>query len=175
MIQDPRSLEAWHEAADPWGYETHPDDRLRKSRLLAELPGRDYRRTLDIGCGQGFITRDLPGREVVGVDVSAEAIRQAQAHASARLRFVQASLFDLPARLEGRFDLVVITGVLYPQYVGHALTCAYRIVDRLLEPGGLLVSVHIDAWYQARFPLLKLRDHFYAYREYTHRLEVYVK
>lgn len=179
-LQSERELDAWHGSPDPWGYETHPDDTLRKQILLEEIPDRQYPRVLDIGCGQGFITRDLPGASVIGIDVSAEAISHAQERIkesprATQLSFIQASLFDLRSKLDDRFDLIVITGVLYPQYIGDALNLVYHVIDEILRPGGVLVSVHIDDWYRARFPYLMLKEHFYAYREYNHRLEVYVK
>ena len=62
MIQSSDDLDKWYGQADPWGYESNPDDLKRKALLLSELPVKDYQRVLDIGCGHGFITRDLPGR-----------------------------------------------------------------------------------------------------------------
>jgi predicted TPR repeat methyltransferase len=174
-IQSTKELDQWHAKEDPWQYETSPDDLRRKAILLSELPHHDFNDVLDIGCGQGFVTRDLPGRHVTGVDVSAEAIDKARRIQREGLTFKQLSLFELAPPPENKYDLVVITGVLYPQYTGSALNLVYRIVDGLLAEGGYLISVHIDAWYRARFPLLLVKQHFYGYREYTHRLEVYVK
>lgn len=174
-MQDLNALESWYQCDDPWGYESNPDDAKRVDVLLSELPSGHYRRVLDIGCGQGFVTRKLPGDEVLGMDVSATAIERAQRLESGRLKFMQCSLFNAGQLSGPRFDLIVITGVLYPQYIGRSLPIIYRIVDQLLEDDGVLVSVHIDEWYRARFPYLLLREHCYSYREYTHRLEVYVK
>lgn len=174
-MQSRDELEDWHKEQDPWKYEQNTDDRLRKSVLLSELPQRAYKSTLDIGCGQGFVTRDLPGETVLGVDISEEAVIKARKWKSERLDFCQASLFDLPNRIEGNFDLIILTGVLYPQYVGHALNLVYDVIDGVLADNGILVSVHIDEWYTARFPYLMLKEYYYDYREYTHRLEVYVK
>ncbi|MDP1527461.1 MAG: class I SAM-dependent methyltransferase [Rhodocyclaceae bacterium] len=175
MLQSLSDLEIWHSNPDPWGYETHPDDTLRKKILLAELPTREYAHVLDIGCGQGFITPHLPGRYISGVDISAEAITKARQLKDFRLNFRQESIFDLSLPPESGYDLIVITGVLYPQYIGNAHTLIYRIIDSQLADDGILVCVHIDEWYKARFPYLMLKEHFYAYREHTHRLEVYVK
>jgi len=180
MVQSREELEQFHTTADPWGYEDNEHDKRRKAMLLSEIPRRTYRAVIDIGCGQGFVTRDLPGDRVLGIDIAEQAVRHAQRHTTPRLAFVQGSLFDLPKvlRREGRSegnDLIVITGVLYPQYIGEAHAVIYDIVDRALAPGGILISVHIGSWYKARFPYLLLKNVFYDYREYTHSLEVYVK
>jgi len=151
------------------------DDRVRKSVLLSELPQRGYQNTLDIGCGQGFVTRDLPGEHILGVDISDEAINRARSIQDSRLEFKQLSLFELTNELDMQFDLIVITGVLYSQYIGRAHNLVYHVIDSILADNGILVSVHIDSWYSARFPYLMLKQHYYPYREYTHRLEVYVK
>lgn len=174
-LQPLDDLEEWHSRIDPWGYENNPEDLRRKAILLSELPTRAYAEVLDIGCGQGFVTRDLPGERVTGVDVSAEAIAHAKTLEDERLRFFCSSIFDLGAVSDDRYDLIVITGVLYSQYIGHTLSFVYHEIDNLLKPGGILAVVHIDEWCMARFPYLLLKQHFYPYREYTHRLEIYAK
>lgn len=176
MLQPKSELEAWHKAVDPWGYETHPDDIARKLLLLAELPVRGYEAVLDIGCGQGFVTRDLPGRSIIGVDVSEEAIRFANESATDRVQYRCGDLFGLKSLGDqGRFDLIIITGVLYPQYIGNAHNLVYYIIDQLLTIGGVLVSVHVNEWYAARFPYILLKERCYGYRQYQHRFEVYIK
>lgn len=174
LLQPLVALEEWHEREDPWSYESSAEDAKRKEVLLTELPDLEYASTLEIGCGQGFLTRDLPGKQVVGIDVSAAAIRRARETADVRISYQEGSIFQLrelfPSR---RFDLIVVAGVLYPQYVGRALNLVYDEVREVLAPGGILASVHIDSWYRARFPLLLLKTHFYDYREHTHRLEIY--
>ncbi len=174
-IQPLSELETFYNEADPWGYEKNPEDQKRKDILLSEIPGGRYRRVLDVGCGNGFVTRELPGDEIVGVDISSAAVRHAKRHESPSLRFVCSSVFDLPTSVSGLFDLIVITGVLYPQYIGQSYTLIYHIIENLLRENGVLACVHIDDWYQGRFPLLRLKEVRYAYREYIHRLEVYVK
>lgn len=172
-------LERFYEVEDPWGYEVHPDDQTRKSVLLDHLRRLDPpEKVIDIGCGHGFVTRDLPGGSVLGVDVSVNAIRQAtRSNFDARCSYEAADLLDLPPEVTrvGPFNLVVITGVLYPQYVGKALTTVYRIVDRLLAPSGYLASVHIGPWYRARFPYVLCESTQYPYREMHHVLEIYRK
>lgn len=175
-IQSVTKLDQWYSTADPWGYEHHPDDQKRKKLLLGELPEKEYRSVLDIGCGNGFITRYLPGENVTGVDLSEEAIRYARLHQVQNQRYLVGSVFNLVPLLSGfTFDLIVITGVLYPQYVGHANSLVYLIIDQLLENGGIIASVHIDEWATARFPYLLLKSTIYDYRQFLHRMEIYVK
>ena len=174
-MQNLEDLERWYSQVDPWGYESNPDDRKRVEMLLSELPCGPYRRVLDIGCGEGFVTRKLPGDKVLGIDVSKAAVDRARLNESDRLKFMQCSLFDAASLPGAPFDLVIITGVLYDQYIGRSLPVIYRIVDDLLADDGILVSIHIDAWYRARFPYLMLKECVYPYREYVHRLEVYGK
>lgn len=181
MVQTRDELEQFYSAVDPWGYEHNEHDVRRKAVLLSEIPARAYTNVLDIGCGHGFITRELPGTNIIGVDLSAKAIEQARERDDGRRQYIQGSLFELnrlrettPA-LNVKFDLIVITGVLYPQYIGGAKTLVYDIVDTLLASNGILISVHISSWYSSRFPYLLMKNTFYDYREYTHLLEVYVK
>lgn len=183
MVQDKQDLEKWYSSEDPWEYRTHPDDAKRKTYLLGELPQKIYKKVLDIGCGEGFVTRELPGDEVIGIDLSEQAIGRAKQAATKRdagldakkLDFMALSLFDLPGKFDQEFDLMVITGVLYQQYIGEAQASVRIIVDKLLKPGGILACVHVSEWYRMRFPYFRLKEVFYQYREYTHLLEIYAK
>jgi hypothetical protein len=49
------------------------------------------------------------------------------------------------------------------------------LIDRLLATNGILAAVHIEDWYQVRFPYLLAKRVLYPYREYTHLLEIYYK
>jgi trans-aconitate methyltransferase len=176
VLQSIDELERWYEKPDPWHYEANPDDLNRRAMLLSVLPKRAYHSVLDIGCGDGFLTKRLPGKQIVGIDVSANAIKHAQANAAAHISYHQHSLFDLPELgWTQKFDLVVVTGVFYPQYIARSHRLALEIVDEVLAPGGILASVHISEWYPLRFPYVTLVREYYPYREYTHILEVYQK
>lgn len=174
-IQDLKELEEWHKQQDPWSYENDPEDLKRKNILLSEIPAGTYDNVLDIGCGQGFITRHLPGRKIIGVDISHSAIQNARKFENDRVSFMQSSLFELNNKFDFKFDLIIITGVLYPQYIGQSLNLIYLIIYNILKPGGLLISVHIDEWYRARFPYMTIVDYIYDYKTYVHKLEIYCK
>ncbi|GIX07602.1 MAG: SAM-dependent methyltransferase [Candidatus Poribacteria bacterium] len=99
-----------------------------------------------LGCGRGHDARFLAweGWEVLGVDVSAlavqEAERLAQAEGLSRVRFLRADLFALPEEWAGAFDLAL----------EHTCFCAIdparreeyaRAVATLLRPGGAFLGL----------------------------------
>lgn len=176
-MQSKEELEQFHSSIDPWGYENNREDNNRKDILFSELPKRNYLNVLDIGCGQGYVTKDLLGQNIIGVDISQTAVDFANKHVSKKhITFQQCSLFDLDKLFPTKkFDLIVITGVLYPQYIGNSSNLVYLLIDKLLSENGVLVSVHINDWYKSQFPYLKLKQVFYNYREYIHNLEIYLK
>jgi len=173
-IQSKTELDSWYNVADPWSYEGNPSDNYRRSTLLSEIDQLSPSSILDIGCGDGFITNALKADEVIGVDYSSAAVELARKNAGKSTEYVEGSILDLDF-LDKKFDLILITGVLYPQYIGNARTHVYSQVDRLLKSGGHLVSVHISDWYDSRFPYFLKKVLGYQYREYQHILEVYHK
>ncbi|UBF27984.1 methyltransferase domain-containing protein [Kovacikia minuta CCNUW1] len=95
-------------------------------------------RVLDLGCGNGSLTRRIAqqGYEVVGVEDSASGVQCAQQHAP-ECHFIHASIYHLPfADLEGQFDIVVgaevIEHLIYPREL-------VRSAQRCLKPGGRLI------------------------------------
>ena len=181
MLQPKTELESFYANRDPWGYESNPDDARRQAELLGILPRQRVRRTLDIGCGDGFVTFSLPGDAVVGVDIADNAIQHARNAAAhhpepGRFSFRTGSIFELDEQFPpGHFDLIVITGVLYPQYIGQAKQAVRLKVDQLLADGGTLVCCHIESWYQPFFWFNLIDQMMYPYRGHTHLLEVYKK
>ena len=102
-MQTKEELESWYKNPDPWAYESTHDDLIRKENLLNMLTLK-YRRALDIGCGEGFVTRDLPAINIHGIEISDIAASR------------------LPSNVKrvhepvGIYDLVITTGTLYQQY-----------------------------------------------------------
>lgn len=102
-MQSKDELENWYKNPDPWAYETTQDDHYRKDKLLNIITKR-YIRALDIGCGEGFVTRDLPAEDVHGIELSDLAASRLPWN----VRRIHAP--------EGLYDLVITTGTLYEQY-----------------------------------------------------------
>ncbi len=100
---------------------------------------------LDLGCGPGFLSLGLGRRcgRLVGVDLDAEMVRQADARfreAGLDAQVYQASGDDLPFR-EGVFDVVVTRFVL--QHVPDPAAVVAEAF-RVLRPGGRLLVCDTD-------------------------------
>jgi SAM-dependent methyltransferase len=120
------------------------------SHLLPLLePGMSL---LDVGCGEGWISRDLarlvaPGR-VIGIDASADVIERARSGGDIpdNLSFAAADLFNLDYP-DGSFDVVHVHQLL------HHLSDpagALRALARVTRPGGLISDREGDygaAWW----------------------------
>jgi predicted TPR repeat methyltransferase len=179
-LQPVEELEESYKTPDPWNYDATVDDQIRRTRLLGLLPQIRYRRVLDIGCGNGFVTAHLPGDSILGCDISVNAVHWARERIrtrsdASRFAFGARSIFDLDAKAMGRFDLIIITGVLYPQYIGNAFSVVTQIVDSLLLDDGILAACHISDWSRWRFPYTLLLTDIYQYLKYSHRIEIFVK
>jgi len=111
---------------------------------LGDVTGR---RVLDVGSGDGTYAVALAGHgaRVVGVDLSAEMIRSAQARARSAgrgLLFVRADLNRLPFP-DRSFDAVLAVTVLcFTTEVAMPL----REMRRVLAPGGRLVLGELHRW-----------------------------
>jgi ubiquinone/menaquinone biosynthesis C-methylase UbiE len=109
--------------------------------LLPHL--RPGQRVLDVGCGPGTITVDLarrvrPDGDVLGLDVAADVVAQAEAHGAeagvGNVRFAVGDVYALDAE-DGAFDVVHAHQVL--QHLSDPAR-ALRELRRVLRPGGLL-------------------------------------
>jgi SAM-dependent methyltransferase len=118
-----------------------------------QKPRQSQVRILDAGCGTGVSTEYLvhlnPEAEVVGIDLSGEAIAVAKERCrrtgADRAQLHHLSLYDTP-KLEGEFDYINCVGVLHhlpdPQRGLHAIASK-------LAPGGLMhvfVYAELGRW-----------------------------
>lgn len=133
--------ERWEEEAPNWiRWAREPDHdsywRFHREAFLASLPAPG-RLTLDIGCGEGRVSRDLRqlGHRVVGVDQSPSMIAAAQ-EADPDGEYVEADAAALPFE-DGAADLAIAFMVLMDL---DAMPQAVSEIGRVLQFGGLLVA-----------------------------------
>ena len=107
-MQSKEDLEKEYAHADPWGYKTRDEDLRRREVVsgIANAYMQNPRFTLDIACGEGFITEALNGDVMYGYELS-------DAAASRWPKWLLRYSHD--AKISN-FDLVVCTGALYGHY-----------------------------------------------------------
>ncbi|MCE6999940.1 methyltransferase domain-containing protein [Saccharothrix sp. S26] len=126
----------WEEQARNWVvWVRRPgfDSYWRYRDRFFELVPAAGRATLDLGCGEGRVARDLAarGHQVTGVDASPTLVEAARG-ADPEGRYLVADSADLPFP-DGGFDLVVAYNVLMDV---DDLPGTVREIGRVLEPGG---------------------------------------
>jgi SAM-dependent methyltransferase len=131
----------WNEHADWWidGFTGGVDPEYEEQIIpLVLSETRESRVILDVGCGEGQISRRLaavdPGRRVVGVDPTARQIEVAEQRGG-NVRYHTASVDSLPFG-DGEFDTVVACLVF--EHVDD-LDAAVAEVARVLAAGGRFV------------------------------------
>lgn len=149
MTRPDRSLDAayfdrlYAETDDPWSFATSPYERDKYDATLAALPRLSYQAGLEIGCSIGVLTHRLALRcaDLLAVDISMAALERAKERNADRPQ-ARFACMNLPAELpEGRFDLIMLSEVVY--YWSRAdVAHVAGFVGRALEPGGTVVLVH---------------------------------
>jgi SAM-dependent methyltransferase len=134
------SREHWEKESANWAaWARRPDFDAywRYSPTFFELLPPRGERTLDVGCGEGRVSRDLVerGHRVVGIDTSATLVRLA-GDADARSWYLRADAAALPF-VDECFDLVVAYNSLMDV---DDMGGSVREVARVLRPGGSLCA-----------------------------------
>lgn len=162
-MQSKADLEDWYVTKDPWGYETNPHDAFRLETILEELkPYAPFERALDVGAGEGWLTQHLPAKHIDAIELSDRAAsrfpknvhRVSEPHGS----------YDLI----GRYDLIIATGVLYPQYDWQSLIHILKGSTRTI------LTCNISDWELGLDQLGKPDVSIYfPYRHYTEHLAIF--
>jgi ubiquinone/menaquinone biosynthesis C-methylase UbiE len=133
--------DAWEERAPDWvrwarepGHDSYW--RFHRDRFLKLVPAPG-RLTLDIGCGEGRVTRHLAalGHRMIGIDASPTMLEAAREH-SPELEFVQADAVRLPFA-DGQADIAIAFMSLM-DIDADKMKDAVGELARVLEPGGNL-------------------------------------
>lgn len=175
-MQPYEEIEKSYETPDPWGFQSNPEDAKRKARFIEvckeHAPGKAkrFKKALDIGAGEGWITKDLPARAKHAFELS----RQAAARLPKNVK-------DVPDP-RGGYDLVTACGVLYTHY-NHQLF--FDLMRDQVVSGGVVVTCNIKAWehksmsdrrfIEETLGLEQIHEETFAYREYVQQLRVFRK
>jgi SAM-dependent methyltransferase len=171
--------EAWEKHAADWvrwarepGHDSYWLFHRERFLELVPPPGR---LSLDLGCGEGRVARDLKalGHRVVAVDASPTMVEAARA-ADPELEVLEADAARLPFK-EGFADLVVAFMSLHDV---DDMSGAVREAARVLEPGGRLVAavvhpINTGGKFESREPdaPFVIRESYFDRRRYTDAIE----
>jgi 2-polyprenyl-3-methyl-5-hydroxy-6-metoxy-1,4-benzoquinol methylase len=140
--KDREIIDSWHKNAAPWivAIQEHQIEsrKLVTNRSIVDaVVSRNGKTILDLGCGEGWLTRELSARgmEVLGVDVVPALIEQAMM--SSADRFKLAAYAEIAAgKLAEKFDVVVANFSLFGD---ESVTDLFRSIPLLLNPQGSFI------------------------------------
>lgn len=156
-MQTKQELEQWYTQSDPWQYETIPDDQKRKDIIIQAIKDTcgHLDSILDIGAGEGFITKDLPADEIAAIELSD----------TARDRMPEWIKRHTEPRM---YDAVITTGTLYPQYDHNAIAEQVKSMAKKY----VIVS-GIESWLQHHDFGEIIYQTTFPYRTFTQLLTIY--
>jgi len=134
--------------------------------IIAHFDLKPSMRVLDIGCGKGFLVKDLmlecPGLEVFGLDISRYAILNAPPELAGRLHLGSAD--DLPFA-DGAFDCVLSINALHNLPHPRVIT-ALREIQRLSPHKSFIqVDAYLTQEQKELFESWVLTAEFYDFPE----------
>lgn len=135
--------EMYRGAPDPWHLAERWYEQRKYDLTVASLPLPRYRRAFEPACSVGELTVRLAERcdQLVACDRVESAVATARRRTSA-IPHVEVSALTVPGQWpSGRFDLVVLSELLYYFDAPTLQRVLHRSVDAL-EPGGTLVTAH---------------------------------
>ena len=152
-MTDPRQdaiVTSWIANADAW------TDAVRERRIPSRVAGTDRAivdavmqqppgRVLDVGCGEGWLSRSLtaPGYSVVGIDASAPLIDRARELGGGEFHVLSyASLIADPTLSGGLYDIIVLNFALLSDDVAPLL----RALMSRLTPRGVVLIQTVHPW-----------------------------
>ena len=141
---DPAHFERLYQTnPDPWDYQTSRYEADKYCHCLSVLGEKRFANALEVGCSIGVLSALLAVRcdAMLGLDVVEQALDAARARNASRpwVRFQRMHVpTDWPA---GRFDLIVLSEVLYYFVPADIDRIAERVLNSL-DPGGTVLLVN---------------------------------
>jgi SAM-dependent methyltransferase len=138
------TLDKWYNnTIDPWQFDSNPYERSKYEYTLHLLNGRVYSRALEVGSAEGVFTELLSPlcEKLIAMDVSSAAVERARERLS-RTENVSVIKASLPHEMpEGKFDLIVVSDVLY-YFPKDVLIALIGQLAARLKLGGVLFALH---------------------------------
>lgn len=171
-MQSAEEIEASYKTPDPWGFSSNPHDAYRKQKIIQACLSQRliYEHGLEVGAGEGWLTKDLPASVKYGFEISK----------TARSRMPESVIPLDKVPIGMRFELVVLPGVLYSHYQCDLFFEIMR--NNALD---VVVTSNIKPWEDRRLSddsfvsdflrLCRCYEEEFPYREYTQKLRVFRK
>lgn len=125
--------------------------RARKVTIDEYVRPEPDERVLDVGCGPGFIASLLPGVDYVGIDIDERYIRYAKRTFADVGTFHCFELTEENASVLGKFDVIMLNGVLHHLDDDYARNLL-RILRGCLKQNGRVVS--LDGCYRKKMTII---------------------
>ena len=124
---------------DPWRFKTSEYERDKYQATLGSLTKDRYPAALEVGCSIGVLTKLLSPRcvSLLAVDSSPTAIEAAKSVSAPNVVFRVA---NLPAEFpEGKFDLIVLSEILYYFDKSDLARVAQSCIDSISQDGEIVL------------------------------------
>ena len=128
---------------DPWQFRTSDYEREKYQATLGALRRPRFGQALEVGCAIGILTRHLAPRcdRLLAIDGSETALDAARRECASEANITFACRMVPDGFPAGRYDLIVLSEVLYYLAAADLTAVAERCCDALL-PGGEIVLCH---------------------------------
>jgi SAM-dependent methyltransferase len=129
---------------DPWRFTTSAYEAAKYAATVAAIADRRYRSMLEVGCSIGVLSRKVAPLcdAFLGIDITAAPLAEARARCADLPHMRFAPPLTVPGEWpEGRFDLILLSEVLYFLSETDIWATAAH-VRRSLLPGGRVLLVN---------------------------------
>jgi len=141
-FSDQKIIESWRTNVDPWvtairANEIESRCLVTNKAIIDVVVGENINSVLDVGCGEGWLVRELNkvGISSLGVDVVSEFIASAQQKGGGRFKTISYEKLSL-SELGEKFDLVVCN---FSLLGNESVTGLFKKIPFLLNSGGSFI------------------------------------
>jgi 2-polyprenyl-3-methyl-5-hydroxy-6-metoxy-1,4-benzoquinol methylase len=135
-------IDSWHKNATPWivaiqEHQIESRKLVTDRSIIDAVVSQNGKTILDLGCGEGWLTRELSARglEVLGVDIVSTLIDRAMITSADRFKLVTYAEIAT-GKLDQKFDVVVANFSLFGD---ESVTDLFRSIPLLLNPQGSFI------------------------------------